>query len=63
MKSFWKATLIRAVRTMAETALAYMGTAALMSDVNWLGVLSAAAMGSVMSVLMAVATGLPEVDG
>ena len=62
MKNFWKATLIRAVRTMAESALAYIGTAALMSEVNWLGVLSAAGMGGVLSVLMAVATGLPEAE-
>ena len=62
MKNFWKATLIRAVRTMAESALAYIGTAALMSEVNWLGVLSAAGMGGILSVLMAVATGLPEAE-
>ena len=62
MKNFWKATLIRAARTMAESALAYIGTAALMSEVNWLGVLSAAGMGGVLSVLMAVATGLPEAE-
>lgn len=61
-KSFLKATLIRGIRTFAESALAYIGTAALLSEVNWLGVLSAGAMGFVMSVLMAVATGLPEVE-
>lgn len=60
MGKFWKAAAIRAARTAAETALSYIGTAALLSEVNWLGVLSAAAMGAVVSVLMAVATGLPE---
>lgn len=59
-KSFWEAALIRAVRTMAECALAYIGSAALVSEVNWMGVLSSAAMGGVVSLLMAVATGLPE---
>lgn len=62
MQKFWKATLIRAVRTMAESAIAYIGSAALVSEVNWLGALSAAAMGGVMSVLLAVATGLPEAE-
>ena len=62
VKKFWKATLIRAVRTMAESAIAYIGSAALVSEVNWLGALSAAAMGGVMSVLLAVATGLPEAE-
>lgn len=57
---FWKAAMIRAVRTMAECALAYIGTATMLHEVNWLGVLSSAAMGGVVSVLMAIATGLPE---
>ena len=52
---------IRALRTFAEAALAYIGTGAvLLGDVNWLGVLSAGVMGAVISVLMAM-TGLPEV--
>lgn len=57
---FWKAAAVRAVRTMAECALAYIGTATMLHEVNWLGVLSSAAMGGVVSILMAVATGLPE---
>lgn len=60
-KEFWQAAAIRAVRTMAECALAYIGTATMLHEVNWLGVLSSAAMGGVISVLMAVSTGLPEV--
>ena len=62
MKNFRKATLIRAVRTMAESALAYIGSAALVSEVNWLGALSAAGMGGILSILLAVATGLPEAE-
>ena len=61
-KEFLKATLIRCIRTFAEAALAYIGTGAiLLGDVNWLGVISAGAMGSVIAFLMALATGLPEV--
>lgn len=58
---FWKAAAVRAIRTAAECALTYIGTAVMLHEVNWLGVLSAAAMGAVTSVLMAIATGLPEV--
>lgn len=57
-----KAALIRAVRTFAEAALAYIGTGAVvLGDVNWLGVLSAGAFGFVTAMLMALA-GLPEVE-
>lgn len=65
MKNFkkWaKAALIRAIRTFAEAALAYIGTGALvLGDVNWLGVLSAGALGFVLAILIAL-KGLPEVD-
>lgn len=61
-KNWAKAALIRAVRTFAEAALAYIGTGALvLGDVNWLGVLSAGAFGFVTAILLALA-GLPEVD-
>ena len=61
-KDFLKAILIRCIRTFAESALAYIGTSAvLLSDVNWLAVLSAGGMGFVLAFLMALATGLPEV--
>ena len=59
-RQFWEAACVRAFRTMAECALAYIGTATMLHEVNWLGVLSSAAMGGVVSILMAVATGLPE---
>lgn len=56
-----KAAGIRAIRTFAEAALAYIGTGAVvLGDVNWLGVLSAGAFGAVCAVLLALA-GLPEV--
>lgn len=60
-KKFFKATLIRCIRTFAESALAYIGTGAiLLGDVNWIAVLSAGGMGFVIAFLMALATGLPE---
>jgi len=59
---FWKAALIRAVRTMAQTAVALIGTNAVgVTEVDWLGVLSGAALAGVVSILTSVATGLPEV--
>ena len=62
-KKFLKATAIRAVRTFAEAALSYIGTGAMvLGDVNWMGVLSAGAFGAVTAVLLALATGLPEVE-
>ncbi|MBR3163810.1 hypothetical protein IKF15_00665 [Candidatus Saccharibacteria bacterium] len=61
-KKWAKAALIRAIRTFAESALAYIGTGALvLGDVNWLGVLSAGAFGFILAILIAL-TGLPEVD-
>ena len=61
-KEWLKAAAIRAVRTFAEAALAYIGTGAVvLGDVNWLGVLSAGAFGAVTALLLALA-GLPEVE-
>lgn len=60
-KEWAKAALIRAIRTFAEAALAYIGTGAVvLGDVNWLAVLSAGAFGFVTAILLAL-TGLPEV--
>lgn len=61
-KAWIKAALVRAVRTFAEAALAYIGTGAIgITDVNWIGALSAGAFGAVTSILLAL-TGLPEVE-
>jgi len=58
---FWKAALIRAVRTFAESMLAYIGTGAIvLKDVDWLAALSAGAMGFIIAILLSLA-GLPEV--
>jgi hypothetical protein len=60
-KAWAKAALIRAIRTFAESALAYIGTGAVvLGDVNWLAALSAGGFGFVCAILLALA-GLPEV--
>ena len=60
-KEWLKAALIRAVRTFAESALAYIGTGAVvLGDVNWVAAASAGAFGFVCAMLLALA-GLPEV--
>ena len=61
-KQWAKATTVRAIKTVAQTAVATIGTAAVMGDVNWMMVLSASALAGVLSLLTSVA-GLPEVEG
>ena len=63
MSAFFRATLIRAARTAAQSVIALIGTTAVvLSDVDWLVVLSGAGLAAVLSVVTSVATGLPEVD-
>ena len=61
-KKFLVAALIRAVRTLAQTAIATIGTTALLTEVNWAVVASASGLAAVLSILTSIATGLPEVD-
>lgn len=60
-KQFWMAALNRAIRTVAQTAVATIGTAALLSEVNWTAVVSASVLAGVLSILTSISTGLPEV--
>ena len=62
MNEFIKASLIRCVRTIAQTAVAMIGTAVVMSDVNWGMVVSASLLSGILSILTSVATGLPEAE-
>lgn len=62
MKTFWEAAFIRALRTIAQTAIATLSTAVVLSDVNWKMLLSASVLAGLLSVLTSIATGLPEVD-
>ena len=59
-KDFWKAALIRALRTVCQTAIATIGTAAMLSEVNWVMVASASALAGILSILTSISTGLPE---
>lgn len=61
-KKWLKAALIRGIRTMAQSALATIGTAAVLGDVNWLLVGSAATLSGILSILTSVVTGLPEAE-
>ncbi len=62
MKKWAKAAVVRAVKTVAQTAVATIGTAAVMSEVNWAVVASASVLAGILSMLTSVA-GIPEVDG
>lgn len=58
---FWKAAGIRALKTFCQTAIAAIGTTALIEQVNWLVVGSASLLAAILSLLTSIATGLPEV--
>lgn len=59
-KKWWECALIRALKTIAQTAVATIGTSAIISEVNWLVVASASALAGLLSLLTSL-SGLPEV--
>lgn len=61
-KQFWKCLGVRAVKTMAQVAVASLSTTALITDVSWSLVLSTTAMAGLLSALNSIAAGLPEVE-
>lgn len=60
-KQWWKYAGIRAIKTVCQTAIASIGTAAVLSDVNWIMVGSASVLAGILSLLTSLA-GIPEVD-
>lgn len=60
-KEWWKAAGIRALKTVCQTAIATIGTAALVTEVNWVAVASASALAGILSLLTSLA-GIPEID-
>lgn len=61
LKEWLKAAAIRAIKTVAQTAIASIGTAMVLTDVNWAYVASASAVAGILSILTSIVTGLPEV--
>ena len=60
-KAWWKAAGIRAIKTIAQTAVATIGTSAVIREVNWVMVASASVLAGILSLLTSVA-GLPELE-
>ena len=60
-KLWWKYAGIRAIKTVCQTAIATIGTSAVLEDVNWLAVASASLLAGILSLLTSLA-GIPEVD-
>ena len=61
MKNWFKCAGIRAIKTIAQTAIATIGTSAVMGDVNWIMVGSASLLAGILSLLTSIA-GLPELE-
>ena len=61
-KKWWKAAGVRAIKTVAQTAVSTIGVSATMSEVNWIMVGNASALAGILSLLTSIITGLPEVE-
>lgn len=61
-KEWWKEAGTRAIKTVAQTAVAMIGTSAFIEDVNWIGILSASALAGLLSILTSIAT-IPDPKG
>ena len=59
-KKWWKAAGIRAIKTICQTAVATIGTATVLEEVNWIMILSASLLAGILSLLTSLG-GLPEV--
>ena len=59
--TWWKAALIRAIKTVAQTAVAFIGVGSTIGDIDWLHVLSVSCVAGILSLLTSIA-GLPEVE-
>lgn len=60
-KEWWKYAGIRAIKTVCQTAVAMIGTAVVLSDVNWVAVVSSSVLSGILSLLTSLA-GIPEVE-
>ena len=62
MSKFIKCALIRAIKTMCQTAIGVIGASTLLNEVHWMTLFSAALMSGIISILTSVVGGLPEVE-
>ena len=60
--NFWKAAIVRAIKTIAQTAVSMLTVGQAVLDVDWLNVISVSAVAGLISLLTSIATGLPEVS-
>ena len=61
-KEFWKYSINRAIRTMAQTAIASISGSALLSEINWPVVASASCVAGILSILTSLTVGIPELE-
>ena len=60
-KKFWECALARCIRTVCQTAVATIGTGVVITEMNWLAVGSASIVAGLISILMSIISGIPEV--